>query len=390
MSRRRSKGAGRRNVLLALGWNVFDFNIGVAEYAKKANWVLNDIMCHSGRIPSQWDGDGIIAHVNSAGEKDLISLLRRAKVPVVNLGAFNASLIAARVLPDNLRIGEMGAEHLLNRGFYNLGFYRLTSSPVVLERMEGFRKAVQAAGKKFHEINCETAVGGRGELVQNRMLLTKLSAQLKKLPKPLAVMAQHDGEANDVCRACLAAGLRIPDDVAVIGVDNDPIYSQFGPVPLSSVDSNRRLVAYRAAELLDRILDGERWIEKTVRIEPEGVVVRESTDILAVGDAHVSKALRYISENYTTGITVDDIVQHSGISRRGLYSRFEQIVGHPIYEELMRQRLDRAKHMLRDSDQKLQFIADECGLGDAERLSKSFKRYCGLSPLEYRQDHRIA
>lgn len=390
MSRARgNKSVHRRNVLLALGWNVFDFNVGVAEYAKKANWVLNDIMCHSGRIPSQWDGDGIIAHVNSPNEKPLISLLRRAKVPVVNLGAFSTSLIAARVLPDNVRIGEMGAEHLLNRGFYQFAFYRLTSSPVVLQRMQGFRKAVQAAGKRFHEINCEADVGRGRETRQNRQLLTRLSSELKKLPKPLAVMAQHDGEANDVCRACQVSGLRIPEDVAVIGVDNDPIYSQFGPVPLSSVDSNRRLIAYKAAEYLDRILNGERWLEKTVLIEPERVVVRESTDILAVGDPHVSKALRFIHDRYTTGITVDEIVQQSGISRRGLYTRFERIVGHPIYEELMRQRLDHAKGLLRDTDEKLQFIADECGLGDAERLSKSFKRFCGVSPFEYRANHRI-
>ena len=202
-------------------------------------------------------------------------------------------------------------------------------------------------------------------------------------------MAQYDGEANDVCRACESVGLRVPEDVAVVGVDNDPIYSQLGPVPLTSVESNRRLAAYRAAELLDRVMQGERWPEKILRIAPEGAVVRQSSDILAVEDLHVSKALRFIHGHFTRTITVDDIVQHSGISRRGLYNRFERIVGHPIYEELMKQRLDLAKRMLRETDHKLQLIADECGLVDAERLSKSFKRFCGLSPVEYRQTHRL-
>lgn len=390
MSLRRSAKQKRRSVLLALGWNTFEFNLGVAEYAKKANWILNDIMCHSGQIPSRWDGDGIIAHVNSPGERPLISLLRRAAVPVVNLGAFSAPFVSARVLPDNKQIGALGAEHLLGRGFYHFAFYRLTSSPVVLERMEGFKRAVLAAGKSFYEVDCEAVMtSGCKRAITNTNLLPRLGAMIKRLPKPLAMMAQCDIEANDVCRACLSVGLRVPDDVAVAGVDNDPIYSRLGPVPLTSVDSNRRLAAYRAAEALDSIMNGERWYEKTVRVPPEGVVVRESTDILAVGDAHVSKALRYISDNFTKEITVDDIVQHSGVSRRGLYSRFEQIVGHPIYEELMRQRLDLAKLMLRESDEKLQFIADECGLGDAERLSKSFKRFCRLSPVQYRDEHRI-
>lgn len=380
----------RRNVLLALGWNTFEFNLGVAEYAKKANWILNDIMCHSGHIPSQWKGDGIIAHVNSAAEKPLIALLRKAMVPVVNLGAYASPIINARVLPDNMAIGRMAADHLLGRGFDHFAYFRLTASPVVMERMEGFRAAVNREGKKFHELDCSTvAAASRGERGGNAGLLPRLAAMIRRLPKPLAVMAQYDGEANDVTRACLSAGLRVPDDVAVIGVDNDRVYSQLGPVPLTSVESNRRLVAHRAAEMLDRILDGERWHEKTLRIPPEGVVVRESTDILAVDDLHVSKALRFIWGNFTGQITVDDVVRHSGISRRGLYSRFERIVGHPIYEELMRQRLDRAKQLLRETDEKLQFIADECGLGDAERLSKSFKRFCGVSPADYRGEHRI-
>lgn len=382
--------SGRRRVLLALGWNTFDFNVGVAEYAKQARWVLNDIMCHSGQAPSGWDGDGIIAHVNNRHEKALLSLLRRARVPVVNLGALAAPFIKARVLPDNAEIGRLGAEHLLGRGFFNLAFYRLTSSPVVMERMEGFRRAVLAAGKSFHELDCERADRPpRSRPAANNRLLPFLGASLRRLPKPVGVMAQYDGEANDVCRACESVGLRVPEDVAVVGVDNDPIYSQLGPVPLTSVESNRRLAAYRAAELLDQVMQGERWPEKVLRIAPEGVVVRQSSDILAVEDLHVSKALRFIHGHFTRTITVDDIVQHSGISRRGLYNRFERIVGHPIYEELMKQRLDLAKRMLRETDHKLQLIADECGLVDAERLSKSFKRFCGLSPVEYRQTHQL-
>lgn len=383
------KKARRRNILLALGWNVFEFNLGVAEYAKKANWILNDVMCHSSRIPSQWRGDGIITHVNGRMEKELLSLLRGAKVPVVNLGAHTASFINSRVIPDNERIGELAADHLLGRGFEHFAFFRLSSTVVVMERMEGFRKRILAEKREFHEINFEPKLtAGKNINSQYSRLLPWLAAQLKKLPKPLAAMAQYDGEANDVVRAALSAGLRVPEDVAVIGVDNDPVYSTLGPIPLTSVDSSRRLAGYRAAELLDTIIDGDRWVEKTVRIPPANVIVRTSTDIIAVEDPYVSKALHCIWSRFRTGISIEEIVSVSGISRRGLYTRFERIVGHPIYEELMRQRLDCAKQLLRDSDEKLQFIADECGLVDAERLSKSFKRFCGMSPMDYRAQHR--
>lgn len=382
--RSRANKSTRRNVLLALGWNVYDFNFGVAEYAKKANWILNDVMCHSGRIPSQWNGDGIITHVNGPGEKSLISLLRKAKVPVVNLGAHRAAFIQSRVLPDNETIGRMAADHLLSRGFMNYAFFRLTSSRVVVERMAGFRSAVDEKGRNFFELDFGKQIAkGRNYA----SLLPWLSSQLRKLPKPLAAMAQYDGEANDISRAALSAGLRIPEDVAVIGVDNDPLYSTLGPVPLTSVDSNRRLAGYRAAEVLDQILGGDQWVEKTILIPPEGVVVRQSTDMVAVDDPHVSKALRFIWNHFQEPITVEEVVRASGISRRGLYARFERIVGHPIYEELMKQRLDRAKQLLRDTNEKLQFIADECGLEDAERLSKSFKRFVGSAPAEYRASH---
>ena len=200
-------------------------------------------------------------------------------------------------------------------------------------------------------------------------------------------MSQYDAEANDVVRACLAANLRIPDDVAVIGVDNDPIYSMLGPMPLSSVNNNLWMLGYRAAEALDRILDGLPLNETIIRIKPEGVTVRESTDIMAIGDIYVSKALRYIVDHFRDNIGVDDVVDHSGISRRGLYSRFEKNVGRSIYQELMLRRLEYAKQLLRDTDHKLLFIADACGLGDAERLSKSFKRCCHVTPFEYRAEH---
>jgi LacI family transcriptional regulator len=378
-----------RSILLALGWNVHEFNLGVAEYARKANWILNDIMCHSGRLPSKWSGDGIITHVNSASERDLLSLLRKAKVPVVNLGAYRAKPVTARVVSDNAAIGRLAAEHLISRGFEHFAFCRLTSREVVLERMEGFRKAVESAGRQFHDLNFEERlVSGRKAAFNYDAVLPWMARHLKALPKPLGAMAQYDGEANDVVRACQMAGLAVPEQVAVIGVDNDPIYSQLGPVPLTSVDSNRRLAGYKAAELLDRILAGENWVEKNTLIEPEGVVVRESTDIVAVADPHVSKALRFIWQNYARDISVDEIVRCSGISRRGLYSRFETIVGHGIYDEIIRQRMNRAKQMLRETNEKLQFIADECGFETAERLSRSFKRFGGISPSDYRLQHQ--
>ena len=388
MKKRASRFA-RRNVLLALGWNVTEFNQGVFEYAKKANWIVNDIMSHNGRVPAQWNGDGIITGITESSEKALLRLLVKAKVPVVNLASYSSPIINCRILPDNKMIGAVAAEHLLSRGFQQFAFYRVSSFPTVMERMVGFRSAILAAGKEYHELDLSTQMPAK--LLNSDQYLTILSAlvsKLKKLPKPIGVMAQYDAEANDVVRACLSVNLRIPEDVAVIGVDNDPLYSTLGPVPLTSVNSNRRLAGYRAAEMLDSILDGKRWGEKLVLIKPEGVVVRESTDLVAVGDPYVSKALRYILSEFKSDIDVEDVVKRSGISRRGLYSRFEKNVGHTIYEEIMNHRLDYASRLLRETDAKLHAVALNSGFGDSERLSKAFKRHYDISPIGYRLQQR--
>lgn len=374
---------------MALGWNVVEFNQGVFEYAKKANWIVNDIMSHNGRVPAQWNGDGIITGITLASEKALLSLLTKAKVPVVNLASFSSPIINCRVIPDNKMIGAVAAEHLLSRGFQQFAFYRVSSFPTVMERMDGFRSAILAAGKEYHDLDFSTQMPAK--LLNSDQYLTILSAlvsKLKKLPKPIGVMAQYDAEANDVVRACLSVNLRIPEDVAVIGVDNDPLYSTLGPVPLTSVNSNRRLAGYRAAEMLDSILDGKRWGEKLILIKPEGVVVRESTDLVAVGDPYVSKALRYILSEFRSDIDVEDVVKKSGISRRGLYSRFEKHVGHTIYEEIMNHRLDYASQLLRETDAKLHTVALNSGFGDSERLSKAFKRHYDISPIGYRLQQR--
>ena len=375
----------RRSALLALGYNVYEINFGVAEYAKKAGWILNDAMSHFGRLPSQWHGDGVITLLNPDAQPGLIEMIKSTGVPVVNLAHYRDSFISAWVLPNNEKIGSIAANHFLTRGFDHFAFYRPTSAPVVMERLAAFRDTVIRAGKEFYDISFENAPKRRRT---EENLLPWLGEQLRRLPKPLAVMAQYDVDANEVVRAALNAGLQVPEDVAVAGVDNDPIYSQFGPVPLTSVLSNRRLAGYRAAELLDAIMNRKPRLERNLRIDPEGIIVRTSSDVVAASDNHVGKALRYIWEHFHQPITVDDVVAHAGISRRGLYDRFERSVGHPIHLELMRQRIDKVKQLLRDTDEKLQVIADCCGLIDAERLSKSFRRFCAVSPVQYRATHR--
>jgi LacI family transcriptional regulator len=200
-------------------------------------------------------------------------------------------------------------------------------------------------------------------------------------------MAQFDAEANIVIQACIYAGLNVPEQVAVVGVDNDPIYSELGPIPLTSVVSNRELLGYRGAELLDRLMRGRKPPAKPERIPPGGIVVRSSSDIFTINDEGVARALRFIKQHANEPISIDAVVRASGVSRRTLYTKFETKLGRTIQAEILRQRINLAKNLLSTTNEKLESIAYDSGFGSASSLSKAFKIYDGMQPSVYREKY---
>ena len=378
----------RKSVLLAMGFYVHEINMGVAKFAREANWILDDTPSRNGMVPPGWKGDGIVTLVPSFPvptwkQTTLIDFVSGVKVPVVDLSDQFPHLPFPRVLPDNEAIGRVAAEHLLGRGFRHLAFYTQDlDAPVVQGRLSGFRDAVVKAGRTFHLIDYTPHIAADAS---HRRLLPWLGREVSALPKPLGAFAQYDGEANDVVRACQLAGLRIPGDVAVVGADNDPIYAELGPVPLSSVVTNREMIGYKGAELLDQLMKGGKAPRAPLRIMPGSVVVRQSSDIMAITETHVAKAMDFIARNYRSAITVEDVVTASGASRRSLYGKFAEHVGHSIQREIVRQRMQRAMALLGEGNDKLQVIAEQCGLEDAGQLSKVFKHHFGLSVSRFRE-----
>jgi LacI family transcriptional regulator len=202
-------------------------------------------------------------------------------------------------------------------------------------------------------------------------------------------MAQFDAEANIIVQACIHAGLNVPEQVAVVGVDNDPIYSELGPVPLTSVISNRELLGYRGAELLDRLMRGGKLPSKPERVPPGGVIVRRSTDIFAIDDVGVANALRYIKEHAAEPISIDAVAGASGVSRRTLYTKFQTTLNRTIQAEIIRQRINLAKNLLSATNEKLESIAYDSGFETANSLSKAFRIHEGMSPSVYRETYRL-
>jgi LacI family transcriptional regulator len=370
----------RKTVLLALGWYVHEIDMGVARYAKEHDWILDDISCHAGELPS-WEIDGVITLFADSTQKKLIHFVKTSTVPVVALSDQVPEIKIPRVLPDNEAIGRTAAKELLSRGFEHFAFLVLDhAAPVVQERMKGFRDMVAAAGKYFSAIDY---TGCWKKTDAHDRFLKWLASEIKKLPKPLAIMAQYDAEANYIVRACMDAGIPIPMEVAVIGVDNDPIHSELGPIPLTSVISNREQLGYEGAAMLDQLMKGKK-VKSPVRIPPSGLILRQSSDVFASKDLAIAKALNYIAHHLAEPFTLDDLAKESGVSRRGLYNKFNSYLGHSLHQEIIRQRLNKARQMLQNTDEKLSTIADVCGFKDGMGLSKVFRLYEHTTPSEIR------
>jgi LacI family transcriptional regulator len=371
--------AKRPRVMLAIEWLDYELNLGVAEFARKKGWIIEDVVSHTGQPDPDWTGDGIIALLRHP-KSELVKFVRSAQVPVVDLVNEIPEIDVPRVLADNVAIGRVAAEHLLSCGLHHFAFVNLWNSHVEQERMAGFRAAVEEAGRQFYAIDRDPKAANKG----HSQTLEWIRDRIVALPKPLGAMGQHDREALYIIQACQMAGLHVPEEVAVVGSDNDPILCELGPVPMSSVDNRRRNQGYEAAHLLDRLINGEPAPKEPIRVPTGPVILRHSSEVLAVPDPDLSRALRFIAEHYRKPITVQDVVEHVDVTRRRLYMLFEEHLGRPIHAEILRRRLDLARNLLVTTTNKLFAVARACGFSDAQQFTRVFTREIGIAPSRYR------
>jgi LacI family transcriptional regulator len=213
---------------------------------------------------------------------------------------------------------------------------------------------------------------------------------IAKLPKPMGILACHDERGVDLLNACREFQIAVPDDIAVIGVDNDEVMCELADPPLTSVDSNAEQIGYRAAELLEQLMERKITLPGRTLIEPGGVVLRRSTDVLAVDDREVATAMRFIREHACDGINVDDVLQHTRLSRSTLERRFTRLFGRSPSDEVARLRMERVKQLLEQTNHPLSRIADLSGIEHPEHLGRLFRRTVGKTPGEYRRAMRAA
>ncbi|MDB5324558.1 MAG: transcriptional regulator [Phycisphaerales bacterium] len=328
----------------------------------------------------RWKGDGILTNHATPAYGDLIE---RMNVPVISLRLNQVDRPFPYVGPDHTKVGELAASHLLSLGFKRFACYRSIGglNPGLDERGRAFEAAIRDAGW-----SCETFVA---DLNATRSDSDKQRADLAKwllsLSKPMGLMATNDERGMHVLEACRMAGISVPADIAVIGVDNDELLCDLSIPPLSSVDVNPDRVGYEAAAALDALMNGRPLTPGPTYISPRGIVTRRSTDAIASEDPELNRAVNFIRENSSRRISVTDVLSHVQVSRTSLQQRMKSVLGHTIHEEIERVRLIRLKELLVSSNMTIKQLAIQTGFSSVQYMTRVFRAAVGETPARFRR-----
>lgn len=325
-----------------------------------------------------WDGDGVIV---SIARPDRAA---RPRIPTVDLDDQGGR---ADVQSDHRAIGALAAEHLLERGFKNFAFFGYPAFRWSRANYEGFAARVRREGFEcLHYRGGQTASQGHQIPAWEEEMET-VARWVAALPKPLGMMACNDFRGIQALEACRRAGVAVPEEVAVVGADDDPIACELAHPALSSVIPDCPAIGFEAAARLDRMMRGSRVPRKAVVVPPRGVAVRHSSEFTAIEDPCLAEALRYIRENACRGIRVDDVLDSVTVSRSKLQRLFRDELGRTIHETIARERIRRVERLLIETELAYEDVARRSGFAYLGYMSTAFRRATGFTPAAYRKQH---
>ena len=331
---------------------------------------------------ARWDGDGVIARLRHPA---LVRAVKRSGHPVVDVLGESGDPGIPLVHVDDGAIAELAARHLLSIGLRHFGFCGIAGANWSDRRKARFAGMVRSEGYSCGAFEWPASLTGRGGRAWDRSQ-ARLSVWLKALPKPVGIMVCSDQRGVAVLDACRRAGIAVPEQAAVIGVDNDDALCSVCDPPLTSVMPNHVEVGYRAAARLDRMMRGAKRSGRPELVQPAGVKTRRSTDTLAIDDGAVLKALHFIRNHACEGVSVYEAARFAGVSRSVLQRRFRRLLGHTIHDELVTARVQRAMRLLSEGDLPIPEIAEAAGFKHQEYLGVVFKSFTGRTPAAFRRE----
>jgi LacI family transcriptional regulator len=325
-----------------------------------------------------WDGDGILTRTFT---RETAGLIKASGLPAVELRATNLPGRRPFVGMDNAHIGRAVAEHFFERGYRQFAAYSLKTERFFVERVVNFVSTVEAMGWRCSELP-ESSPGSIRNWEQNQ---ARLIAWIAQLPKPVGIFAANDQLGVHLLEACQRAGVAVPEEVAVVGAENEETLCAFATPPLSSVRFDGHSVGYAAAELLGRLMRGENPGRAELLIPPKGIVVRASSDELVINDPLVARAARLIRENATAGLNVESLCRKLNASRSTLDRRMKAALKRSPKEEINRIRFREVMRLLRETDHPIEVIAQQTGFAHGQYLQTAFKQVYGQTPGQFRQ-----
>ncbi|MGI9177240.1 MAG: substrate-binding domain-containing protein [Pirellulales bacterium] len=376
----------RKNVLLALGWYDHRLLQGIGAYAAEHHWHLSSAsVTQEFVIPYEWRGDGILAWL--AGEDELANFVLSQKIPVVDF-SLRRKHPRPRVVLDHDMTGRMAAQHFIGRGFRNFLYYSFSDNWTYQARGASFVQELERVGfackwLKGHDLKA-THRDRSFWLARQKWL----EAEIIAAPKPVAIFTANGAHALEVLEACESAGARIPDDVAIIGWEDDLLVGQGNLRSITTIDPNYEELGYQGAALLESLMAGDRPPSKPIQVNSARIITRHSTEVTSVTHPGIQRALRFITEHLAQPFSVDDVAEAAGMSRRGLHQAFLDHMGRTPGSHIRNVRLDLARKLLAETDTKVETVAKRSGYPSLNTFFVAFKKVAGKTPAEYRREAR--
>lgn len=365
-----------------------EFLGGVARYARHHRpWVFciepGDFDQAVPRM-RQWGGTGIIARIpnDRVGQAIL-----DANVPAIALGLTEEQMCPgspfehlSEVSSDAVQVAKLAIDHLVERQLTHFAYVGMEGRAWSRRREEAFCLGLRALGHSPHIYQPPKCQRDR----KWERELEIMAVWLRSLPTRLGIFACDDDRGRQVLEACRLGHLRVPEDVAVLGVDNDAVFCDLADPPLSSIALNADTAGYRAAELLDGMMQGRIREPRKVVVEALRVVARRSTAVVAVAAGEVTAAIQYIHQQWGRGVSVDDVAAEVDVPRRHLEKRFREVLGRTILEEIQMARLERAKQLLLETSHPISKVAEMSGFGSCSYFVHFFEKRVGITPRRFR------
>ena len=346
---------------------------GIREFTlARPNWDVRYLFSFEG--PTLGHSSRPRGAISSVGNKDLRAAFGQIRGPIVGLSTL-PERADVWIRADQVAIGRQAAEHLRARGFRRFGYLSLVH-PDSASREEGFRQGVSACGGTVSVCRYEPT------------RTAPIAAWLKSLEKPAAVFCFNDYTARDLLMSCRMSGVRVPEEIALIGVDNEVMWCEVSQPQITSVALPWRRFGYEAAAALERLMDGEAPPpNRTIQLAPIGVVTRQSTDTLAIPDPELARVLAYLRGRACDGLTLSSLLRDQSINARWLHRKCRQHLGRSPHEEILRVQIERAKSLLSHTALQIKEIARQVGLSRAH-FADTFAKVVGATPSAYREATR--